>query len=1064
MTRIICILLMLCPLLNLAQNTRNTKKITGIIKNNLNQPITNVNLKFVQNNTQTTTDSEGGFSLLPTVLPDTLLISHIGYETQKMVIRSVDLAIQIILQENKASLDEVVVNTGFQIIPKERSTGSFVQIDNQLLNRRVSTNLLDRLDGVTSGLLFNRNRTPSANESSIVIRGRSTLFAETDPLIVIDNFPYDGNINNINPNDVESITILRDASAASIWGVRAGNGVIVITTKKGKANEKPTLSFNVNYTIGEKPDLYYQPVLNAPDYIEMESFLFGRGFYNNRINTSHLSLSPVVDILAKRRAGIISSSDSSLQINQLQNLDARNDLKAYFYQPSSLKQYALNIKGGSRDHQYFLSAGYDLSEENARGNNRTRITLNARDIYQIIPNKLSLSANIVFTSTQSKTVTGAFSNAYPIYTDLVNEKGDGVIVNRDFRSSWLDTLGRGQLLDWRFNPYKELSTENNKSSLVDYRLLLSLKYEIIKGLDLQINYQYQNGISNQINSQTQESYFTRDLINRFTQIDYINNNPIRNIPLGDIVDSRNLNYSSYNTRGQLSYTFSPTKNHQFTVLAGAEIRAYQSFTVNRRIFGYNENNATDIPINPTVQFPTLPVGSPLRVPLTNSQNGNEDRFISQFVNMGYHIKNTYQLNLSARKDASNLFGVNSNQKTLPLWSIGGGWIISNEKWMKKKWLSYLKMRLTYGYSGNLDKTTSAFTTAQVGFNSVFQQPTANIINPPNPNLRWEKVGQLNAGIDYTLFNGNITGSLEFYEKNASDLIAFSEVASQSGVTRFKQNMADLRTRGLDLTVGFKIIKSAFNWNMHFLYSYSQDQVTNYALKPSQVKNHVVNMASNPLEGKPWSSIFAYRSAGLNPINGDPQGYINGTLSSNYVSLVNTASITDFEYFGSGRPTSFGSIRNEFSYGNISLSMNMVYELGFYYRRPSVNYSNTFNAALGNGSFAHADIGNRWRKPGDELFTNIPSMPYPAVTARDEFYLFSDALVEKGDHLRLRDIQLSYDLPIKPGTKKLVSKCRFYLYANNIGILWRANSSGIDPNNVSDIRTPRSISIGANIEF
>ena len=229
MTRIYCFLLYLCPIFGFSQSKKPVT-IIGKVVSPENNPLQGATIRFLNSKVTTQSNSDGTFQLRSVLLPDTLEITYTGYSAKRISITNT-APVVIKMEAATSTLNEVTVNTGYQSLPKERSTGSFVQIDKELLNRKVSTNILDRLDGVTSGLLFNRNKPAGANESDITIRGRSTLFGQVSPLIVVDNFPYDGDINNINPNEVESITILKDASAASIWGVRSGNGVIVITTK-----------------------------------------------------------------------------------------------------------------------------------------------------------------------------------------------------------------------------------------------------------------------------------------------------------------------------------------------------------------------------------------------------------------------------------------------------------------------------------------------------------------------------------------------------------------------------------------------------------------------------------------------------------------------------------------------------------------------------------------------------------------------------------------------------------------------------------------------------------------
>lgn len=1065
MIRIFCLLAMFCPIFSFTQTKTTPVSLSGLVVSNSSPPapLAGVDLVLLKSKHRAISGSDGGFSISAVSLPDTLLVSLTGYRSQKIPVTSSGPAL-ITMEAVTALLDEVVVNTGYQSLPKERSAGSFVQVDNELLNRRVGSSVLDRLDGITSGLIFNRNRTAAANESAIIIRGRSTLFASPDPLIVVDNFPYDGDINNINPNDIENITILRDAAAASIWGVRSGNGVIVITTKKGKSGQTPKLSFNTNITFGDKPDLYYQPVLDAPGYIAMESFLFSKGYYNSRVTSPYQGLSPAVVIFSQRKAGLISAADSASQIDALSRNDVRSDLLRYFYRPGISQQYDLSLIGGNSFSQYYLSAGYDKSLSNSINNDQDRITIHGRNTYQLIRNRLELTGDMSFSSTRTNASTGALNQAFPIYSRLVDDNGNALPIFRDYRKKWLDTIAQGQLQDWVNRPYDELRLANNQTLLTDYRLLTSLKYTIRKGWDLSVSYQLEKGTSNNQNLQSQQTYFTRDFINRFTLPDYTTNIPTRQVPLGDILDISELNFTSHNARAVMNYSVNPGKSHRLDLLGGTEIKDFSSFTSNRRLFGYNEANATDITINPVTLFPTLPVGSLSRISLTNAQKGLTDRYFSCFGNAGYTLLDRYLVNISGRRDESNLFGVSANQKGVPLWSAGAAWIASKESFFHIPFVNYLKLKLTYGFNGNVDKSTSAYTTAGVGTTSVFQQPSSFLVNPPNPDLSWEKIGIVNTGMDFTLFNGMVNGSLDYYVKKGNNLIGNSQVASQTGVSQFRQNIADITTRGLDLSLTARPIKGNLSWTVNFLYSHVYDEVSRYLLNPSQVKVYVTNITSNPLAGKPWSAIFAYRWAGLSPLNGDPQGITDGQLSTNYTRLINPVSTAELVYMGAGRPTSFGSIRNDLAFKRISLSINLVYELGYYYRKTPVNYTNIFGSSLTYGNLVTGDFANRWQKPGDELSTNVPSLVYPAISARDEFYQFSETLVEKGDHLRLRDIRLSYDMPLPTRKNYPIRSCRLYLYANNIGILWRANHSGIDPDNVTGFPAPRTIAAGVSFEF
>lgn len=1058
--RYFCLLLLLCPWPSTAQIIP-PKIISGTVHSAVTpfSPLADVSLHTVHFRRPSSSNELGQFSLTVGKLPDTLVVQLTGYQTQWIVIRDLQ-PIHLSLKPLANTLAEVVVNTGYQQLPKERSAGSFTSVNNELLNRRAGANILDRLDGVASGLIFNRNKTPAANEAGVMIRGRSTLFANPEPLIIVDNFPYQGDINSINSNDVESITLLKDATASSIWGVRAGNGVIVITTKKGSLEKKTNVQVSANLTIGGKPDLFYLPTINANDYLGLESYLFGKGYYNFRINSPFMSLPQGIDLLAQQKAGLLSPEETAARLKLLAGQDVRRDLGRYFYQPSVAQQYTISLSGGTTNNSYYFSTGYDQSSGPVTGSSQNRMTIRGLNTYQLLPGKLSLQTEFNLSATNVHSPSNAYSLPYPIYTSLASGSGHALPVYQDYKKRWLDTIGQGQLLNWTLKPLDERDLVNNHTTGMEYRLMQQLKYRVTKEVDINLYYQFQKGSTVNDNLQSQDSYYTRDLINRYTQPDYVAKTANRAIPLGDILDRTRSDYRSHQARIQVNYKKQFNPDHRLDVLMGAEISDYKSFTESSRKYGYNQDNATDIMVNLVTPVFTLPYGFTSVIPSTNGQKGITDRYLSYFSNVGYQFKDRYLVNASARKDASNLFGVNANQRAVPLWSIGGGWIISKEPFFKLKGLDYLKLRLTYGYSGNVDKSTTAKTTAGVYYTSFFQQPTDYLVNPPNPDLAWEKISTLNAGVDFSIKKDLLSGSLDVFVKQGRDLIGNSPVASQTGLSLFRQNVADMRTKGLDLVLNAHPVKGNWDWTINLLYSYAADEITRYLVKPAQASYVVAAISTNPVQGKPWSAVFAYPWAGLSGQTGDPQGLTGGQTSTNYNRLINPLSTQELLYKGPGRPTSFGGLRQDLSWRRFRLSVNLTYEMGYYFRRNSIHYTNLFAATASVGTLVNADYNLRWQKPGDEATTNVPSMVYPAAYARDEFYKYSDPLIEKGDHIRLKDIRLSYDWVFQHQR----SKAEFYAYASNLGILWRVNKAGMDPNYVNGYPAPASYTIGVNLKF
>ncbi|PWG81919.1 SusC/RagA family TonB-linked outer membrane protein [Pararcticibacter amylolyticus] len=1045
--------------------------ISGKVTDEKGEGLAGAIIKIKNTTLATSSGKDGTFQIKAPSATPTLIISFIGYRSQEHPLKPGQTSVSISLNPDNTQLSEVqVVSTGYQQLPKERATGSFVQIDSVLLNRRISTNILDRLDGLVSGLIFNKNAvsTPGANISAISIRGRSTIFAEAEPLIVLDNFPYDGELSNINPNDIASVSVLRDAAAASIWGARSGNGVIVLTSKTGRLNQVPKVGFNSNVSVTTKPDLFYQPTMSTADYISVEQFLFDQQYFNSRISSEYLSLSPVVEILNRKKLHQVSDAEAADQIRQLQSLDVRNDLLKYYYRQGISQQYSLSISGGGSGHRYYASAGYDQTKGTLVFDKQKRITVNVNDQYTLLKGKLEIGANLVFSTadnhSQSSKMTGT-GVRYP-YVSLADSHGNALPVYKDYRKSWLDTAGKGTLLNWEYKPLEEIGQNNNTSSLTDYRLNTSVNYRIIKGLKASFLYQYSKGTSELNDLNAADSYYTRNLVNQYAQLNYNTLTVQRPVPLGGILNSVNAGYTTSNIRAQLNFD-TLHGPHRISAIAGTEFKDYATNRYSNTVYGYNPENETFSFVDYTTTYRTRPQGFFYALPNAISRRNTTDHYLSYFGNASYTYNGRYTLSASARKDESNLFGVNTNQKGVPLWSAGLAWNISDEKFYHSAWLPYLKLRFTTGYNGNVDKSLSALTTASLSGTNVYQAQYAVITNPPNPELRWEKIRMLNLAADFSSANKRLSGSLEYYQKKGKDMIGTSPLAPQTGVTTFKGNTANISGSGLDLSLNALIINKPLQWSAVVQYSYTKDKVDQYLYKQPAVNYYVSGNYSQPIEGYPYMALFSYKWAGLDPQTGDPRGYVEGSPSSVYANLLNPASIDDVVYNGSQVPVSFGNFRNTFTWKGISLSANITWKLGYVFRRPSVNYYSMYSAMLNNsaGTAGHADFALRWQKPGDELHTNVPSVIYPVSNAnRDDFYSRSEILVEKGDHIRLQDLQCSYSVPIAWLRKVRLRSASVYGYVNNIGILWKASSQDLDPDYILGTPSPLSFSLGIQAAF
>lgn len=1041
--------------------------IRGKVLDEEGQPIVGATITEKGTENRTVTNKTGDFSLKSLNSNPILLISYIGYTpTEFKTINGQTDFITIVLIRSVNKLEEVnVVSTGYQTLPKERSTGSFDKMDNKLFNRNTSSDIISRMEGLTSGLTFDKRKTSAATLSGLSIRGRSTLFANTAPLVVIDNFPYDGDINNINPNDVESVTFLKDAAAASIWGVRAGNGVIVITTKKGKLEQPLKVSVNSNITIEEKPDLMKIPTISTSGFIDVEKMLYEKGFYNSDINNnrSYPLLSPVVELL------IQNTPDSKNAIDALRNNDVRQDFTRYIYRQPIRQQYAINLSRGYKTLSYLLSAGYDNNTGNILNNKQDRLSLRAFTSFIPIKN-LELQTNILYTQNGQNRIgnnsniaygvirSSATKNLFP-YMRLVDDQGNPINISKDYRNSFIRANSSVGLLDWTYNPIAEINDSYNKSKSQDLLLNFNASYKINPIFSGDLKYQYEKTNSTGDNFQGLGTYYTRDLINRYTQIN--GDQIINNIPMGGILNKSDGNFDSHNVRGQLNANKTWAEKHALTAIAGVELKQNRSKGNSYITYGYDPNLLTFQNVDYVNEYPIYKgLTSDRAIPNEASFTETINRYTSIYANAAYTYDTRYTATASARKDASNIFGVDANQKGVPLWSSGISWNISNEKFYNIKWLPYLKMRGTYGYNGNLRNDLSAFTVIRnMPSNPVTNTPYADILSPPNPDLIWEKIGIANFGIDFGSKNNRLSGSVEYYKKSAKDLIGLTPIESTTGVRSVTRNSANLRGEGVDLTLNSVNKIGPITWSSTFIYSYTQNKVTKYLQKSTTGSSYITSgsfSGINPIEGKPVYAIYAFKWAGLDPLTGDPQGYLNGVVSKDYNAL-RAVKVDDLEYIGSAVPNTFGAFRNTFAFSNFSISANITYKFDYYFRRQALSYGTLYTNGIGT-----SDFDKRWLKPGDEKNTNVPSMIYPNSSRRDDFYAKSAALVEKGDHIRLQDITLNYILNRPQWTIKNV---RLFFNVNNVGILWRSNKLGIDPDYDSNsYPASKTFSFGLNADF
>ncbi|WP_316818954.1 SusC/RagA family TonB-linked outer membrane protein [Pedobacter nyackensis] len=1062
--------------------------VKGRITDEKGEPMAGATILVKGSKRSASTNSNGEFTLSKVNENAILQISYIGYAQTE--IKAAPNLGTVALKPSETNLDgvEVMVNTGYYQIPKERATGSFTVVDKELFNRTTGTNVLQRLEGITSGVQF---LAPGTNDpKNIRVRGVSTLNSNKRPLIVIDNFPYEGNYSSLfngssdldmdrdvdlsflNPNDVESITVLKDAAAASIWGARAGNGVIVITTKQGRYNQKAQVSFNYNTTIGDKPNLLYnRNRLPSEAVMAIEKEKFDRkGFYSETATDKGV-LPEYVELLIKKRDGKISEADFLAREALMKNTEIRNEVLKYLYQPTINQQYAFNTSGGGAAYRYYASVGYDKNRGMQKGNDNDRLTLNLQNTFS--PAKgLDITAGIIYSQSSNRnnglSLTDLSAGNFGIspYIRLADEQGNPLSVLKDFRQPYKDESLAAGLLDWNYRPLDELNMNDVAGKQKELKINTGVKYSFLKHFSVEAQYQHTSGDNSMLTNYNKDSYYVRNLVNRLTQAD-----GTRILPYGAIQVGRKTDQTTSNTgRAQLNYNQNFGSDHSITALAGTEIREIvRKNTPGYYIYNFNKDILEGESLYDYVKrYPTRPSGT-LAIPSAFPIDLNEytDRYLSYFANASYTYLGRYILSGSIRWDGSNLYGVKTNQKGTPLWSLGGNWNISQEKFYHSELIPYLRLRTTYGSSGNTNQSVSTFPTIRYNTGTENKLPNGTIVSAGNPSLRWERVNTLNTGVDFASKNDRISGSLDYYVKNAEDLIGEDFLAPSTGIitggtalATNKVNYAKIRTKGFDIQLNSRNITGDFNWQSTVLLNYVTNKVTDVYINPVSAITNFIREVPAQVVGKSYDVLYATPWYGLDPNTGLPLMYANGNLTTNYATFYNSLNKDNLVDAGLSVPTFFGSLRNDFSYKQITLSGLITWKSNYKFRRSSISSGAEFSLGTYN-----MDYFNRWQQPGDEAKTNVPARLDTAPQYAATLYNYSETLLTSGDHIRLQDIALSYTLTAKQLGIPAIQSVKLYANARNLGIIWRANKYKIDPDYANaEYVAPKTYAFGIQVGF
>lgn len=1012
---------------------------------------------------------DGSFSLLIKALPDTVRFVGAGFFPTTRVIKSESdlerLMVVRVVAEVK-ELQEVQVSTGYQRARPNEINGVISLIDEKALNQRTGTNILDRLNGQVSGLSLSigKNSSNPQNRTGIMIRGLGTINGPLDPLIVLDGFIYEGDINNINPFDIESVSVLKDASASSIWGARAGNGVIVLTSKRAKLNQSLNISFNANATIRTLPNLGTLSEMTVEENLEMERFLFDRGFFNSRINSGFFALSPALELFLARRNGRITDAQVESGLNAFRATDVKKEWLDAFYTNALTQQYALNVRTGTAGHAFSLGVAYDRSyDQNYASSDRA--TLNMSDQINI-GSKLSVISSLQLTFANTLSGRPAYgsikSGGRQGYQSLRDASGNPSNWPVEFRSAYADTAAMGKLLDWGFYPaedYKHATTSTSRQEILGSAML---RYKVLPYLNVELSYQGQRQLAETEFKADESSYFVRNLVNSNSQINRTTGVVKYNVPRGGYLKDGLTETTSSTGRLQMNFdqNFGPSS---VNILAGFEGRATEVSGSGNTFYGYQEDPLGFLPVDNMTYFSHIFTGVALPLGSAATLTRLSSRFVSMYMNGSYAYKGKYRLSGSLRRDGSNVFGASINDKWKPLWSTGLGWSVSKEDFYALDWLPDLRLSVTYGRSGNVDLSKTSTATGSLGTGTLFPLRFVRIRQINNPELRWEELSQVNFKLDFATRRNRVMGSLSLYRKHGTDLYGAYpyDYTAWGGASELTRNVASMESKGVDLDLTSKNINvNLFRWETNLFFSFNKSKTLEYY----NLRNNYSALLGGgrtitPLAGMPLYAVAGYKWGGLDAA-GNPQGYLNGELSTSYSAMINEGRLNgnNLELIGPAHPVYSGALINTFTVKGFTLAFNMSYRLGYFVRKRSMNFLGVANNGLG-----HSDYALRWRNPGDEQLTNVPSLVYPFNSLRESFYQESTVNIIPADNIRLDYINLGYHINAE--------KWRFpfraldvYLNAANLGIVWKKTNAVHDPDYLDQIGQTKAFTFGIRGNF
>ncbi len=1062
--------------------------LQGVVKDEKGAPLPGASIQIKGTNQGAIADANGVFVLKNVTPGTTLIISMVGFKSREYVVASAT-RIQIVLSPNN-NIGEVVV-TGYQTLRKIDYAGAATTV--RVKDIKVpSIGTLDKmLQGQVAGVAIQNTSSVFGTAPKIRVRGSASISGINEPLWVLDGVPlesplniapselYAGNARNllasalstVNPDDIEDITVLKDATATAMYGTRAVNGVIVITTKRAQKSAPLRVNYSFNGTYSLKPSIRDFDVLNSKDQVELNQELFT--IYDAYLQNFTANISgPYSDLLNQYNRKEITEAQLREKIRDLKTVNT--DWFDALYKNSFTQQHSVSVSSGSDKTSTRLSLSYYDDPGKTLGEYAKRYTANLVNGWQVT-DKFFAEVMLKYArrdQRQPGTQVNPFIYARDASRAAKPYDDDGKY--KYYKKGYAD-----------FNIIQEIDNNYIKLQNSDFSGQLNLTYNITPKLKASglMNMRFANSTIDEI--QTENSNYAEQFradefrIRDFNERLYKRPGspsyelPQTVLPEGGILDKETVESRFYTLRGQLEWTVFDTKQHKLSLMGGMEVTQNKQTSSFSRNYGYRADSKTFA--SSPLAYERLQVSNSLPADERRMYNGRNllqgaaayvndftRNAVSYYSSLSYNYSGKYVLDASLRNDATNVSGRATRNRFLPTWAVGGAWNFTEESFLEgiSNVVSNGKLRVSYGLRGNAGYRGPELVAYYVNIVRpsfpAYNTTGVNIVEAENSSLEFEKEYMFSTGIDFTLFDA-MDFTVNYYNRKNFDLVGYKQVQTSSGYQTKLFNWADMQNRGMEASLNIRPIKVVgdFKWSGMVNVGYNKNTVlSDYQGNNPSVFDATVSEGF-ARKGMPVTGLYAFPFAGLND-----QGLATyrDSKGGTVLGFPNASrDLSNIVYQGSRDPMYSGGFTSNFAYRNWLLGVSFVFNTGHVVRKADYYRGGTLSSLYRDDLNQSGDFAYRWRAKGDEAFTNIPRLLLPddvndyinlGFFDESVFGLYNRADIRtiNASFLRLRNIILQYNFS-KFARSLRMQGLTASLEASNLAVFASEKFNGVDPETI-----------------